>query len=76
LRQQKQKQKNKQTNKQTNKTRRFTARAQVVKLLLDNGMDPGAPDPQTGDSPLHISVRPSGAHFETPYPTSPSRFPL
>lgn len=28
-----------------------------VKILLDFGMDPGAQDLETGDSPLHISVR-------------------
>lgn len=31
--------------------------AQVVKLLLDYGMDPGSQDPETGDTALHISVR-------------------
>jgi len=30
---------------------------EVVKLLLDHGMDPGAQDAVSGDSPLHISVR-------------------
>eukprot|EP00038_Savillea_parva_P001994 m.109131 g.109131 ORF g.109131 m.109131 type:complete len:676 (+) comp10687_c0_seq2:110-2137(+) len=30
---------------------------EIVKLLLDSGMDPGAQDPTTGDAPLHISVR-------------------
>eukprot|EP00035_Acanthoeca_spectabilis_P016797 m.350356 g.350356 ORF g.350356 m.350356 type:complete len:674 (-) comp16579_c0_seq12:67-2088(-) len=30
---------------------------EVVKLLLDYGMDPGSQDPETGDTALHISVR-------------------
>eukprot|EP00041_Stephanoeca_diplocostata_P017302 m.345229 g.345229 ORF g.345229 m.345229 type:complete len:673 (+) comp20660_c0_seq1:138-2156(+) len=34
-----------------------SGKTEIVKVLLDFGMDPGAQDPETGDSPLHISVR-------------------
>ena len=29
----------------------------LAQVLLDSGMDPGSQDPESGDSPLHISVR-------------------
>lgn len=35
----------------------MTGKKEVLKILLDAGMDPGSQDGETGDSALHISVR-------------------
>jgi len=32
-------------------------KSEVVQVLLDSGVDPGAQDPELGDSPLHIATR-------------------
>lgn len=35
----------------------MSGKREVLAVLLDSGMDPGSQDPESGDSPLHISVR-------------------